>query len=93
MQGYDGSLINSFMDLESVGFDHFKGIFKEDNRVSIVEVVRVVIYFPSFVSEDDNASLVEVFSKDELQVVIHCFQKDKNLRPNEWPIDFFSRFL
>jgi hypothetical protein len=53
----------------------------------------VVIYFPSFVFEDDNASLMEVFSKDELQVVIHCFQKDKNLRPNEWPIDFFSRFL
>jgi hypothetical protein len=65
VKGLDGSLIFSF--------NHFNEIFKENERVTIAEVVRMTTFFPSFVFEDDNISLMEFMSKKELLKLLHSF--------------------
>jgi hypothetical protein len=48
--------------------------------------------FPSFVIDDENQHLMEDVSKEELQVVLHSFQKDKSHSPKGWPMEFFLGF-
>eukprot|EP01018_Ginkgo_biloba_P003770 Gb_15008 [translate_table: standard] len=49
-------------------------------------------FFPSLVSEEDNASLLEEVSKDELQTVLHSFQKGKSPGLDGWTVEFFLGF-
>jgi len=69
----NGNISSSFKDLENGGVEHFKGIFNEDNRTSIVEVVIQATYFPRFITEKDNARIMRKVSKEELQYVLHSF--------------------
>jgi len=55
----------------------------------MAHIVRVSLFFPSFVGEDENRSLMEEVSKEDLKKVIHVFHKDKSLGPKGWPIEFF----
>jgi hypothetical protein len=45
--------------------------------------------FPIFAFEDDNVKLMEAISKEELQVAMNSFLKDKILGPNGGTIKFF----
>jgi hypothetical protein len=45
--------------------------------------------FPGFVEEEDNRSLMEEVSKEELKEALHSFQKEKILGLDGWPIEFF----
>lgn len=38
-------------------------------------------YFPSFVGEVGNEALMDPITKEELQKILHYFQKDKNPQP------------
>lgn len=51
--------MNNFEDLVRVTIDHFVNIYKEEERVSIVVVVKMTSFFPSFVNQDENVSLME----------------------------------
>lgn len=62
-----------------MGKSHFQNIFKEDERVSIVDIVRMALFFSIFVNEEDNRSLMEEVIEEELKEVLHNFQKDKSL--------------
>jgi hypothetical protein len=44
------------------------------------------------VNEEDNQRLFKEVSKDELQLVMHSFQKNKSTRLDKWPIKFFLGF-
>lgn len=86
MKDPNGNISSSFKDLENGGVEHFKRIFNEDNRTSIVEVVIQATYFPRFVTKKDNARIMRNVSKEEIQYVLHSFQKDKILSLDGWPI-------
>jgi hypothetical protein len=73
MKDPNGNISSSFKDLENGGVEHFKRIFDEDNRTSIVEVVIQATYFPRFITEKDNARIMRKVSKEELQYVFHSF--------------------
>jgi hypothetical protein len=37
----NGEVATTFEDLARVGIDHFEGIYKDDNKVNIVEIVQI----------------------------------------------------
>ena len=61
--------------------------------MSITRVVKMIIVFPRFVNDEDNQSLLEDLSKDELQLVMHSFQKDKFLGQMDSPSNSSWVFL
>jgi hypothetical protein len=85
----DGVEVNKFEDIARDGVDHFGNVYKEEYRVSIAEVVRMISFFPSFVNEVENSSLMMEVSKEEIQVVFHSFQKDKSTGLDGWLVEFF----
>jgi len=55
----------------------------------MAKIVRLVGYFPGFVNEEENKSLIKEATKDELKEVIHIFQKVKSPRLDSWSVEFF----
>lgn len=92
MKRLNGSLITRLKDLASLSVNYVKCIFNKDERVFIVGIIRMDNYFPSFFFDDENASLMEVVSKEELQVVFHSFQNNKRLMKNAWLVHIFLIF-
>eukprot|EP01018_Ginkgo_biloba_P022058 Gb_03022 [translate_table: standard] len=84
--------VTNFEDLARAGVSHFGKIFKAEERVSIAEVVRLTSFFPSFVNEAENLSLLKEVSKEEVQAVLHSLQKEKRPGPDGWPVEFFMGF-
>jgi hypothetical protein len=56
-------MITSFKDIARACVNHFSGLFKEENGVIIAKLVKMATFFPKFVFEDDNVSLMEEVSK------------------------------
>jgi len=67
------NVVTSFEDLSKLGKRQFQSIFKEDNQTTIVDVVRMVGFFPRFVNEEDNQSLMEEVFDEELKEVLWIF--------------------
>eukprot|EP01018_Ginkgo_biloba_P039380 Gb_12932 [translate_table: standard] len=67
-----------FEDVAKAGVEHFSSLFKAEERVSIAEVIRMAQVYPCFVNEEDNLSVMEPVSKEELLDALHSFQKDKS---------------
>jgi hypothetical protein len=49
-------------------------------------------YFPRFVIEEENQTLMEEVSKDELKSILASFKRDKKPRPGGWLVDLFIEF-
>jgi hypothetical protein len=58
--------------------------------VNIDTILKVESIFPRFISPKDNLSLVAEVTKEELEKIIHSFQKDKSPGPDGFPIDFYK---
>ena len=58
--------------------DHFCNFFKVEERATKPEMVRISQFFPSFVNLKEFKRLMEEVTKEELQIVMHNFQKDKS---------------
>jgi hypothetical protein len=69
----DGRTISSFEGLAHLGKRHFHNLFKEYERVNIANIVRMSLYFPSFVNEEDNTTLMEEFYAEYLKEVLQSF--------------------
>jgi hypothetical protein len=46
---------------------HFQNLFRTDNHATIAEGVRMAQIFSRFVEENDNLSLMEEISEEELK--------------------------
>jgi hypothetical protein len=55
----------------------FKIYLRQDKRVSIVDIVRMALFFPIFVNEEDNRSLMEEVKEEELK---RSFTTSKRIR-------------
>eukprot|EP01018_Ginkgo_biloba_P002192 Gb_33330 [translate_table: standard] len=84
----NGTVATGFDELSQLGVDHFKVLYKEENKTTIAEVVKMSSFFPSFVGEEDNVSLTKEITVDELQGVMVSLQKDKSPGPNGWTVEF-----
>jgi len=67
-------------------------MFKVDERISIVDIARLVLPFPSFLNEEENIALMVEVLEEELKEVLHRLQKDKIPSPDGWTIEFFLGF-
>jgi hypothetical protein len=85
----EGRKVSSFEGMACIGKEYFQSLFKVDQRVSMVDIVRMALFFPRFVGEDENISLIEEVTEEELKEVLHSFQKDKSPGPDGWTIEFF----
>jgi hypothetical protein len=77
MQNGEGEEANNFEDLGKLELEHFGDVYKEDSKATIVEVVKMTTFLPRFVNDMSNESLMEEVAKEDLQVVLHSFQKIK----------------
>jgi hypothetical protein len=88
----EGRNVASFEGLAEMGKNFFKSLYKAEQRVNIVEIVRLALYYPSFVDAEKNRELFEEVSEPELKETLHSFQKDKSPGPDGWPIEFYLGF-
>jgi hypothetical protein len=72
----------SFKDIVELGIAYFKDIYKEGDKINIVEVFRITSFFPIFVEEEFNENLMVPITKEELQIVVQIFQNEKIHGPN-----------
>jgi hypothetical protein len=54
--------------------------------------MTMIAYFPSIILEEENINMIEEVSKEELQLVLHSFQKYKIQGPDGWLVPFFLGF-
>jgi hypothetical protein len=57
MKDPEGRTISTFPGLAELGKNHFKTLYKADQRANIVDIVRLALYYPSFVNEQNNRDL------------------------------------
>jgi len=72
-----GNEVSSFLDLATMGVNHFKNLIHADEEVIIAEIIQTAHPFPCFLYENENLDLMEKVSKEELKVILQNFQKDK----------------
>ena len=54
-----GNIVFGFRDLDRVGVNHFKKLYREEERASIAPMMELLAHYPSFVSEEHDMSLKE----------------------------------
>jgi hypothetical protein len=63
MQKEDRCTISTFRNIVDLGVSHFKGLYKELERVNINEIVNIASFFPSYVGEDKNDCWLRKYQK------------------------------
>ena len=69
-----------------MGVSHLKSIFSAQQVSSIAEIIKIAGFFPRFVDQEGNESLLKEVSTHELLATLQYFQKDKSPDPDGWPI-------
>jgi hypothetical protein len=93
LKDQEGKSVTSFEGPASMGKIHFQSLFKEDGRVNIAEIIKVALYFQSFVDEQGNQYLFAEVTEAELKETLLSFQKDKIIGPDGWTIKFYRGFF
>jgi hypothetical protein len=86
----DGSKVYSFEDIAQEGTSHFKYPFKENFKVNIVNIIKVASLFPIFINPEANHKLMEKITREELEKILHSFQKDKSPGLDGFPVEFYK---
>jgi len=92
LQDEQGQTISSQKNLARLATEHFRGIYKSPRDVNIMEIMRVVEYFPRFVLQEDLEDLLKEVTMEELEATIKWFKKDKSPGPDGWTINFYIAF-
>lgn len=75
----DGIKVSSFRDLASTSKKHFQILFKDNRASKINEIMKVIRLFPKLFDKDVNAGLEVGVSREEINVILTSFKKDKTL--------------
>jgi hypothetical protein len=85
--------VTSFEGLANMGKKHFQTLFKDDRRANLADIIKLALYFPSFVDEEKNQNLYAEVTEVELKDTMQSFQKDKIPGPDGWSIEFYLGFF
>lgn len=88
-----GEKVSSFKNLVDLGVYHFQTLYKAPAGASLAKIIQIAQLFPHFAKEEENVSLMEEVSMEELKEVIHSFQHDKSPGPDGWIIEFYLGFF
>ena len=79
--------------LKELGVKHFSEIFKDDDKSNIVDHLKVIQLFPSYVSSEE----AEIFSTEvtlgEVEGDLKSFKMDKSHGPDGLAVEFFLSFF
>jgi hypothetical protein len=73
LKDQEGHEVSSFEGLSYMRNNHFPSLFKAEQRVNIVDIVHLALFFPRFVDEDGNRDLFVEVTEAELQETLHSF--------------------
>eukprot|EP00253_Pinus_taeda_P019452 PITA_19452 len=93
MEKANGDKARSFEELASLGNSYFKNLFKQPEEATIAEVIRATQFFPRFIEEEGNDSIMAPVSKEEVEDILKSMQKDKSPGPDGWTVEFFHHFF
>jgi hypothetical protein len=85
--------VTNFEGLENMGKKHFQTLFKDDRRENLANIIKLDLYFPSFVDEENNQNIFAEVTKTKLRDTMQRFQKDKILGLDGWTIEFYLGFF
>ena len=93
LQNRAGDMVDEDAHLKLLGEHHFYDLCKDDGSTNIVDQLKVINIFPTFVQEDERGSYFSKITLLEVEVVLKGFKKDKSPSPDGWPLDFFLSFF
>ena len=73
LQSLEGKKFHGFKNLAELEVYHFSNIYKKPERVTIVGIVKVCSFYPKLISLEDNETMFEEVSLDELLEVRYSF--------------------
>ena len=88
LQNADLSWIESDEQLKDLRVKHFFGIFKDDNQTNIVDQLKVVQLFPTYLSREEANCFDSETTLGEIEGALKTFKKDKSPGPDGWPVEF-----
>eukprot|EP00253_Pinus_taeda_P032607 PITA_32607 len=88
-----GHKVTSQRNLANLATGHFRGIYKALADVNILEIMRIIELFPSFVDQEDSEELMKEVYMAELEATLKWFKKDKSPGLDGWTIEFYLAFF
>lgn len=89
-----GHSLKDFAYLSESGvIEHFKSIYTDLGHQDMLGMLQVIETFPLLLSQDQNQVLYREVSLEELNSALKAFQRDKILRLDGWPPEFFMDFF
>jgi hypothetical protein len=85
----DGIVHKGITQLKEATTSHFQQLYKEEGVESEEENSNLLSHVPRRVNEEDNASLLNPFSEDEIGNVIWMMEPDKAPGPGGFSIHFY----
>jgi hypothetical protein len=55
--------------------------------------MKVISFFPRMINKYLNEDLFSRVTKEELGVILQNFKKDRIPGPDEWTVEFYTRFF
>ena len=93
MKNQPSNLVEDDDYLNQLELQHFVDLFKDDGCTNIVDQLKVVSLFPSFVKEEERGFFFSEVTLSEVEEVLKGFKKDKSADPDGWPVDLFLCFF
>ena len=59
--------------MAGIGVEHFQHLFRAPEGTQLVEIMRIAQVFPRFMGEEENQSLMEEVTEEELKLALHSF--------------------
>ena len=78
---------------KQLGELHFLDLFKDDGNKSIVDQLKVINIFPSYVQEEEVGIFLSEITLSEVEEALKGFKKDKSPGPDGWSVEFFLWFF
>ena len=79
--------------LKHLGELHFSELFKDDGNTSIVDQLKVINLFLSFVQEDEVGIFLSNITLSKVEGALKGFERDKSPEPDGWTVKFFLWFF
>lgn len=89
----NGRKASSSEQLADMGIRHFFEIYKAPIGITLPSIICTAEAPPRFIKPDEIEDLNFQVSREELEVVLKCFKKDKSPGPDGWPTEFYSSFF
>ena len=70
--------------IAEAGIQHFEILFKEEADLHLPKIVQSSGHFPSSVSEDENAELMQAITLKDIKHILSISKNDKSLGPDSY---------